>query len=96
MEKQTIEEFIKEIRQYNQDQEALHKDYRKKLDDHIEIYKANGESLKSLAASMVKMEKKQEAMYQVYLGFNWSTKALIWILGLIATVIAIVMGIRNL
>lgn len=96
MSKQSIENILQEIQNSQKEDSRLNKDYRKRLDEHILIYEKNGQTLELLAKGIEEMKKKQDAMYKVYLGFNWSTKAIMWVLGLVAAIFGVILTYKEI
>lgn len=93
---QPLQRIMVEIRDAQKEGKKLNEDYRERLDEHIHIYENNGLEMKRLADAVESMVKKQNTMYKVYQGFNWSTKAVMWILGLIATILGIVLTVKEI
>ena len=96
MPKQDLHKLMQEMNHSLKEEGKLNKDYRKRLDRHIEVYENNGKELARLATAVEEMHGKQDAMYKVYQGFNWSTKAIMWVLGLVATIFGIVLTIKQI
>lgn len=91
----TLRALIFEIRDSQMEEKQLNHAYRKLLDEHIKGCENNGVEMTNLVEAVDKMTKKQDIMYKVYLGFSWSTKAIMWTLALIASIFGILLTIKE-
>ena len=69
------------------------------LNQHQELMEEIRSIKKELAEYRIEQNKKWEEMEPVktaFTGLNWSKTALIWILGLIGTITAIVLGLKQI
>ena len=87
-----LEKFYKEFVEHIKADQS----YFEKFDRHLEIYAQNGKELQRLGDLIESHIAKMEPVYEAFTGANWSRKAMIWVLGTIATLLGIAYSIKQL